>query len=122
MIVKGKNVLVIEDNDEHMEILSVYLKSMKAKIFKSFTGENSLDIFKSKKIDLVIVDYRLPYKNGLMLTNEIKSIKNVPIILISGQDDIIQDIDYIRKFNFDEVITKPYHKQRLIEVIDKLNF
>ena len=49
-----------------------------------------------------------------------KSLKSVPIILISGQDDIIQDIDYVKRFKFDEVIPKPYHKQTLVDIIEKL--
>jgi len=120
MLIKGKTVLVIEDNDEHMKIVVGYLKSLRAKILKCSTGEKALDTFKKRKIDLVIIDYRLPYKNGIILTNEIKTIKDIPIILISGQDDIIQDVDYIKKFQFDDVIAKPYHKQRLIESIEKL--
>ena len=121
MIIKGKNVLVIEDNEEHMRIFEGYLRSFKIKMmFKCFTGEKAIEIFQKKKIDLVIVDFRLPYKNGLMLTNEIKQIRNVPIILVSGQDEIIQDIDYMRKFQFDDIILKPIHKQKLVEVIEKL--
>ena len=120
MVIRGKNVLIIEDNEEHMKIVVGYLKSLKAKIFKCFTGEKAVETFKKKQIDLVIMDYRLPYKNGLILTNEIKTIRKVPIILVSGQDDIIQDVDYIKKFQFDEVIAKPYHKQKLIESIQNL--
>jgi DNA-binding response OmpR family regulator len=120
MIIKGKNVLVIEDNDEHMKIAEGHLKSLKAQVFKCFTGENAIEIFKKKRIDLVLIDYRLPYKNGLMITNEMKFIRHIPIVLISGQDDIIQDIDYIRRFKFDDIITKPYHKETLVEVIEKL--
>ena len=120
MLIKGKNVLVVEDNEEHMRIAEQYLKSLKAKVYKCFTGENAIDIFKKKKIDLVIIDYRLPYKNGLMITNEMKTLKSVPIILISGQDDIIQDIDYVKRFKFNEIIPKPYHKQTLVDIIEKL--
>ena len=79
MLLNGKNVLIVEDNDNDMKIVESHIKTLQAKIFKSFTGENALNTFKKKKIDLVIIDYRLPYKNGLILTNEMKSIKSPPI-------------------------------------------
>ena len=120
MLIKGKNVLIIEDNEEHMKILESYLKSLKAKVFKCETGEKAVKMSQRDKIDLVIIDFRLPYKNGLMLMNEIKNNKDIPIILISGQDEIIQDIDYMKNFKFDDIITKPYHKQKLVDVIENL--
>lgn len=120
MLLKGKNVLIIEDNENDMKIAESHLKSMKAKVYKCVTGEKALDIFKKKDINLVIIDYRLPYKNGLMITNEIKNFKEVPIILISGTDEVIQDVDYVKKFRFDDIICKPYHKVDLLKSIDSL--
>jgi DNA-binding response OmpR family regulator len=120
MLLKGKNVLVIEDNENDMKIVENHLKTLKAKVFKSITGEKALKTFKKEKIDLVLIDYRLPYKNGLMISDEIKNIKNVPIILVTGADDVIQDIDYIKKFNFNDIICKPYHKSDLLHSIESV--
>lgn len=122
MLIKGKNVLVIEDNENDMKICESHLKSVKAKVFKCVTGENALTIFKKKNIDLVIIDYRLPYKNGLMITHELKNQKNVPIILVSGIDEVIQDVDYVKKFQFDDIICKPYHKADLLSSIENLSY
>ena len=120
MLPKGKNVLIVEDNENDMKIAESHLKSLKAKVYKCITGERALETFKKKDIDLVIIDYRLPYKNGLMLSNEMKNVKNVPIILISGIDEVIQDVDYVKKFNFDDIICKPYHKVDLLKSIESL--
>lgn len=120
MLLKGKNVLVIEDNENDMKIVENHLKSSKAKVFKSITGEKALKTIRKEKIDLVLIDYRLPYKNGLMISDEIKNVRNVPIILITGADDVIQDVDYIKKFNFNDVICKPYHKSELMQSIESL--
>ena len=120
MLLKGKNVLIIEDNENDMKIAETHLKSLKAKVFKCVTGENALETFKKKNIELVIIDYRLPYKNGLMITNEMKSIKEIPIILVSGIDEVIQDVDYVKKFKFDDIICKPYHKADLLKAIESL--
>lgn len=120
MLLKGKNVLIIEDNENDMKIAESHLKSLKAKVFKCETGEKALETFKKRDIDLVIVDYRLPYKNGLMITNEIKSIREVPIILITGIDEVIHDVDYVKKFGFDDVICKPYHKVDFVNSIENI--
>lgn len=122
MLLKGKNVLIIEDNENDMRICESHLKSEKAKVFKCITGEKALDIFRKKNIELVIIDYRLPYKNGLMITHEIKNQKNVPIILVSGTDEVIQDVDYVKKFQFDDIICKPYHKADLLNAIENLPY
>lgn len=117
MLLKGKNVLIIEDNVNDMKIAESHLKSLNAKVFKCETGEKAIDMFKKKDIDLVIVDYKLPYKNGLIITNEIKSIRDVPIILITGIDEVIHDVNYVKKFGFDDVVCKPYHKVDFVNAI-----
>ena len=116
----NKNLLLIEDDDDAIKLIKSILKKASVKIYISKTGEDALDIMKNKKIDIVLMDYRLPYKNGILLTKEIREIdKNIPIILETVEKMLFENIDMVKDFQFDDVISKPYDKDKFIETFEK---
>lgn len=104
-------VLVIEDNQEINQLLSDDLSS-NYQVLSAYSGTEGLLLFKTEKIDLVLLDIMLPGKNGGEVLKEIRSQSQVPIIMISALDQkkvvseyLIQGAnDYIVKpFDLDEV-------------------
>ena len=61
-----KNMLLVEDDYDTIKMLKKMLKKFNLNIYVSDTGESALDVMRNKKIDIVLMDYKLPYKNGIL--------------------------------------------------------
>jgi DNA-binding response OmpR family regulator len=116
---KNYALLLVEDDDDIVKLIKAILKSTKIKIFVSSTGEDAIELLKTKKIDIALVDYKLPYKNGILITNEIKSIKNIPIILETGEKMLYENPEMVKDFQFDDVLSKPFDKETVINILKK---
>lgn len=112
-------LLLVEDEDNIIKLIKGIFKNTSIKMYISKTGEDALDIIKTKKIDIALVDYKLPYKNGILITNEIKQIRNIPIILETGEKMLCENIEMIKEFQFDDVICKPFDKETVMNVLKK---
>ena len=117
-------LLLVEDDEEAIELIKTILKKSNVKIYVSKTGEDAVDIIKTKKIDIALMDYKLPYKNGILITKEIKDYcrennKNIPIILETVEKMLSENIDIVKEFQFDDVISKPYDREKFMETLKK---
>lgn len=84
-------------------------------------GEEAVKMFKdfSKKPDIIIMDHRMPIKNGIQATKEIleSSNKNKPIIIFASADKTIKETALsIGVRNFKD---KPFTLERLFKNIEK---
>jgi len=116
---KKKNILLVEDDADIIKLLLAILKSPKIRVYVSRTGVDAINILKTKRIDLALVDYKLPYKNGILITNEIKAIKDIPIILETGERMLYENPDTLKDFQFDDVISKPFDRKDVMDIVNK---
>jgi CheY-like chemotaxis protein len=78
-------ILCIDDELDTMKVRKLVLESEGHEVSEATTGKEGLDLFQSRKFDLVIVDYWMSGMNGLAVAREIKRINPVvPIIVLSG--------------------------------------
>lgn len=92
--IKGKKILVIDDNDVNCEILKEQLsfwKCQAATVTSAQIGHAFLRKAKEKNvpIDLIIVDYQMPNENGETFIRKLKSseeFKSIPVIMLSSVD------------------------------------
>ncbi|MDD5355968.1 MAG: ATP-binding protein, partial [Candidatus Omnitrophica bacterium] len=88
----GKIILVVDDEAFIRESLESFLESEGYIIFTAEDGQAALDILRKKisegeRIDLVITDWGMPRMGGIELCEHIRedtSLKNIPMILMSG--------------------------------------
>jgi PAS domain S-box-containing protein len=115
-----KTILLVEDDYASRLFMDKLLAPTQVKMITSETGQQALDIFKQEhKIDLILMDIRLPDINGLEVTKQIRKLnKKIPIIAQTahamGND---------RKKCFDaganEYISKPIDIDKLLFLIDR---
>ncbi|MFW9881347.1 MAG: response regulator [Candidatus Thorarchaeota archaeon] len=82
-------------------------------------GEEAVNLFKSllKKPDIILMDYRMPIKNGLEATKEILQMDNNINIIFTSADCSIKDaVLSLGAVGFQE---KPFKIEKLIEIIQK---
>lgn len=101
------NILIVEDDIALCKGIALALKSND---YNFFTAHNILDankLFNNNDFDLVILDINLPDGSGLDLLTEIKSTRNIPVILLTA-NDIEIDIVTGLEMGADDYITKPF--------------
>jgi PAS domain S-box-containing protein len=109
-------ILIVEDDDNNFNLIRAYLKDAKINYMRSENGLEAVNICKSKqKIDLILMDIRMPVMNGYEATRIIKEIRpDTPII---AQTAYAENTDQTQSCGFSEFISKPYSKQQLFDTI-----
>lgn len=112
------HVLVIDDDQEHREILSEALSYFHFKVKVSSSGKDLKKILKSFKPALLLIDYKLPGENGVELVKKMKQefeMPEIPVILMSAyslDSENLEECDY--------VLQKPFDLDNLIDHIHEL--
>lgn len=107
------NLLIVDDEKAYRENIEEFFSNSKIKTFSAELPSLAFDILKKNKIDIVILDLRLPEMNGLDVLKEIKKLyPGIEVIIITGHGDMDSVIKAMRLGAID-FFTKPF---RLIEV------
>jgi DNA-binding response OmpR family regulator len=120
-VLKDKNALYIEDEQDVLTNISKLLKKFFNNFYTASSAEEAIEIFEDNKIDLLLVDIELPKMNGIDFIRHIrKSAKNIPIVVISAYtktDYLLQSIE----LNLDKYIVKPLTSRKIHTLLETLN-
>ncbi len=124
---KGRNILVAEDNKLNFEIVEFILNVSGAKVIYAEDGQQAVDKFLASKpgeIDVILMDVMMPVMDGLTATRTIrasshKDALNVPIIAMTASA-FADDVENARKAGMDAHVAKPVDADRLINCILRL--
>jgi response regulator RpfG family c-di-GMP phosphodiesterase len=115
---KKKKILVVDDEADVLNTITLLLESEKYEIFKFSSGEEALLYIQENNIDIIISDINMGGINGVQLAKCALEIDpSVRIILISGFVSIIDQIKHFQ-MGIEKILTKPIDIQELITVID----
>ena len=118
-ILKGKTILIAEDEMSNYQYLKVLLKKTEANIIWVKNGQEAIDICKDgkTKIDVILMDLKMPKKSGIKATIEIKKMNpKLPIIAQTAFANM-EDKDKALKAGCDDFLTKPIERNKLIKTI-----
>jgi CheY-like chemotaxis protein len=116
-LLKGKVLLVVDDEEDLREIVASELEYMGAKVIQAENIANAQEVLNHTNIDLIISDIRMPGGTGVDLLDVIK-LKRVdcpPVILITGFADITVE-DAFNK-GAEALINKPFKLDDLIKMV-----
>ena len=78
-------ILLVDDNSHGLVVRKALLEEVGYKIWIAHNGEEALELYASKQIDLVVTDYKMPKMNGVELIQKIRnSDAAARIIMLSG--------------------------------------
>ena len=122
------NILLVEDNKDFAKLLQIYLQRSEKGSFSVVWKENYADAIKEVEsnpdLQVILMDYFLPGKNGLEITQELMARKiNLPIIFLTVNKDFdlalkvmkLGVADYLVK----EEISSPVLPKTILSVIEK---
>ncbi len=117
---RGKNVLVVDDEVDLREIIASEFEFMGAKVYQAGNITAADSVLKQNTIDLIISDIRMPGGTGVDLLRTVKArnILNPPIILITGFADITPEEAYAE--GAEALLNKPFKLDELIHVSGRL--
>lgn len=116
-MLRGKRILIIEDDQEISKLLSVILTKLGMHPVAAYSGTEGLLQLQNNTFDLILLDLMLPGKSGEELIKEIRETSMIPIIVISAKVDI-EDKVKVLKMGADDYITKPFNKDELAARIE----
>lgn len=110
---KMRKILIIEDDKLIAELERDYLEVSGFKTEIAFNGEDGLNFALNREFDLILLDLMLPSKDGFQLCKEIRSNKEIPILMVTAKKD---SVDKIKGFNLgaDDYIVKPFDPSELV--------
>ena len=110
-------ILVIDDEKSIRDTLKEILEYENHKVDIAEDGEVGLEQFKNNKYDIVLLDIKMPKKDGIEVLEDIFSVAtDVPVIMISGHGNIDTAVESIKKGAYD-FIEKPLDLNRLLVTI-----
>ena len=106
-------ILIIEDDHEICEFLKIGFEAEASTVDIAHDGVDGSYMARTNDYNVILLDYSLPKKNGILICEEIRSAgKTVPIIFISVIGEIYHKIDALEK-GADDYITKPFSFEEL---------
>ncbi len=108
-----KSILIVDDEIEMRVSCRKILEYRGYTVFEAGNGEEALHIFESNKIDLVLVDIRMPHMNGIELMRKMREMRpDILFIVISAFPTIENAIETTKQGAFDFLV-KPFSQAQL---------
>lgn len=113
MNTENASILVVDDDHDIVNAISTLLEREGYKIYKAYNGLEALDTLMQNSIQLILLDVMMPKMDGLSAMMKIRTMKNIPIIVLSAKSE---DSDKILGLSMgaDDYITKPYNPMELV--------
>ncbi|MCM8771701.1 MAG: response regulator [Candidatus Omnitrophica bacterium] len=110
-------ILIIDDEIGPRESLRILFKN-KYDVITAENGFKGLEILKSQKVDIVILDLKMPQKNGIEVLSEIRQInKNVPVIILTGYGDM-ESAKKAMQYDIVGFVSKPFEIIEIEELVE----
>jgi DNA-binding response OmpR family regulator len=106
-------ILIVEDEQSIAELERDYLEINGYEVDIETSGERGLERALSIDYDLVILDLMLPIMDGFEICRRIRSVKDIPIVMVSAKKE---DIDKIRGLGLgaDDYMIKPFSPSEMV--------
>jgi DNA-binding NtrC family response regulator len=114
------NLLLVDDEVPFVETMTKRLAKREMSVFSAFSGKEALALLKeNKKIDVVILDVKMPGMDGVETLREIKEhFPLVEVIMLTGHATVETAIEGMQLGAFDYLM-KPSDMDQLVEKVKK---
>ncbi len=105
--------LVVEDDDKIRRVLRNLLEDDGFAVVEAADAESALQCIKAQDLSVVTLDIQLGRDNGMDVLRQIRGISDVPVIMVTGKDDVIDRVLGL-EIGADDYITKPFHVREVL--------
>ena len=115
------NVLVVDDNSMNLTVFKSLLKRTKIKIDTADSGDEALQMTKSKMYDMIFLDHMMPGKDGIETLHEIKEqaegLNDCTVSVCLTANAVSGAREQYIAAGFDNYLTKPIHPSKLEDML-----
>jgi DNA-binding NtrC family response regulator len=113
------NILLVDDEEEFLKVLSQRLEGRGMKVDTSTTGEAAIEKAKAKGFDAIVLDLAMPGVDGIETLKRIKSENpDLQIIMLTGHASVDKGVEAIKEGAVD-FMEKPVDLNKLLKKIEE---
>lgn len=106
-------ILLIDDEEDNVRLLSMSLRSDGYDVSTALSGEQGIEVFQQEKPELILTDIKMPGMDGIEVLKQIKGLDpDAEVIIITGHGDIENAIEALQ-FGASDFINKPIRDEVL---------
>jgi DNA-binding response OmpR family regulator len=103
----SSTILLVDDDEAVRRVLSFPLERDGYTVIQAVDGEEALEAFGTRPVDLVVLDIMLPKLDGLEVCRQLRARSSVPIIMLTARDDELDKVLGL-ELGADDYVTKPF--------------
>jgi DNA-binding response OmpR family regulator len=107
-----ETILIVEDEASLQETLAYNLRKQGYKVDTAGDGHTALQVARSLKPDLILLDIMLPVLDGFEVCRILRQETNVPILMLTAKDEEIERVIGL-EMGADDYLTKPFSMREL---------
>jgi len=108
------NILIVEDNLDLRELMSINLRGAGYSVLEAGNGEEALSVLDHSKVHLMIVDLMMPVMDGFELTEAVRNAdESIPIMIITAKEALEDKRKSFRK-GADDYMVKPIEMEEML--------
>jgi len=109
----GRNILIVDDDPRICRLLQRYLEQEGYGTETASSAEKMRKKLAKVKVDLVLLDIRLPDEDGFTLLKELRSLPHLAVIMVTGRSDPFDKVLGL-ELGADDYVTKPFDERELL--------
>lgn len=107
------DVLLIEDEESIADMLRVFFEREGYRLVHAPTGEDGLQRLADRPAKVVLLDLNLPGMDGVEVCRRIRSLSDVPVIMLTARDTEVDKVVGL-EIGADDYVTKPFSPRELV--------
>ncbi|MDD5687879.1 MAG: response regulator [Elusimicrobia bacterium] len=118
-----KKILVVDDERDIVEIISLYLEKDGYQVICAYDGLEALAKIGVEKPDLIVLDIMMPKLDGHSLNIRLKEnpeTKDIPVIVVTGKGHLREIITARADVTIVDYLEKPFQMKELLEKINNV--
>jgi DNA-binding response OmpR family regulator len=106
-------ILVVDDEPQLVKVMQGYLEQAGFTVVSAGNGPAALEVFRRARPDLVLLDLNLPGLDGLEVARRLRTLGNVPIIMLTAR---VEETDRLigLELGADDYVTKPFSPREVV--------
>ena len=117
-----KKILIVDDEPSIVRLLSMRLKAENYEVFVAYDGVDCVRIAEREVPDLVLMDMKMPYKDGIGAFEQLIQLditKSIPVIFMTAFQKI-EIKKLVLEMGANDFISKPFDSGELLKKIEEL--
>ncbi len=113
-------ILLADDDESIRDLLGTTLPGEWFEVVEARDGEQALAIAEERRLDLVVLDWRMPEKSGDEVLAAVKAADPMTCVIVLTAEDLPDERETARRLGADEFLTKPFSQLQLLGAVKSL--